>query len=336
MSEQIIYLLVFFLIVITGALLWSLGTKGLLTGNTLKKTKTQVEDILKLLYHVNESGKSAGISELSNALRIKTSRILFLVEHMSSLGLVEVIGPDLKLTESGVDYALRIIRVHRLYEKYLSERTGFDKLEWHQRAEKMEHQLSTSQTEELARKLGFPRFDPHGDPIPTAKGELVEVVSLPLSSFKEGVEGKIVHIEDEPEVIYRQIINKGLHVGSQLKVLRSDDRDIHFYSEGKEYSMSSLVAANINVVELTEEEIFEENSTRLADLKQGENAKVIGISKECRGPARRRLLDLGFIPGTELVAEMVSPMNNPKAFLLRNTLIALRDDQAEFVLVEKT
>jgi len=335
MSDPLTYLLSFFLVVGFIVLLWNLNRLEVFNKNSPKRIKTQMEDVLKLLYHVEDSGKTAGVSELSNALQIRDSRMMSLIERMSSRGLIEFAGSDLKLTAAGVDYALKIIRVHRLYEQYLSERTGFDKKDWHSKAEKMEHRLSAKETEELARNLGFPRFDPHGDPIPTSQGELVEVSSLPLSSASENYKGRIVHIEDEPEIIYRQIIGKGLHVGSQLKVLGSDDRTIRFFSEGKEYKMSTLVAANINVKELTKEEIFEENSTRLADLKQGENARVVGISKECRGPARRRLLDLGFIPGTELVAEMVSPMQNPKAYLLRNTLIALRDDQAEYVLVEK-
>ena len=335
MTQPLLYLIVFFLL--TGAVvtLVYLKNKGLIGKNRKSLEKTRIEDILKQLYHVEKSGRKANISELSNALRIRMVKMLPLVEHMSVRGLIQIDGSEIKLTEGGLDYALKIVRVHRLYEKYLSERTGFDKVEWHDRAERMEHQFTVGETEELARTLGFPRFDPHGDPIPTAQGEVIEINSLALSSVSAGFIGKIVHIEDEPEVIYRQIIAKDLHVGSQIKILESADNLLRFYSEGKEYELTPIVAANINVVALSEQEIFEENSERLSKLRKGESAKVIGISKECRGPARRRLLDLGFIPGTEIIAEMVSPMENPKAYLLRNTLIALRDDQAEYVLVEK-
>jgi len=67
----------------------------------------------------------------------------------------------------------------------------------------------------------------------------------------------------------------------------------------------------------------------------GEKAKIIGISSEYRGAGRRRLLDLGFVPGTTVLPNFSSPMNNPKAYLIRDTVIALRNEQADLVLVKK-
>ncbi len=300
-----------------------------------KNEKTLIEDILKQLYHVEYSGNKAGFNELAGALKMNDDALLVLIEKATDANLILFEDGILQLTPEGKDYALRIIRVHRLWEKYLSEKTGINKLEWHDRAERMEHKLSADQVELIDRELGRPRFDPHGDPIPTSKGEIIDVVWKPLSALKERLTARIVHIEDEPEVIYKQIISKKLHIGSQLQVLSSSDTLVEIYSEGKKYSFTPIVAANISVVELSSQEVFEEKSERLSELAEGQLAKVLGISGECRGANRRRLLDLGFIPGTEIITEFSSPMKDPKAYLVRNTLIALRDDQADLILIEK-
>ena len=78
----------------------------------------------------------------------------------------------LRLTPDGRREALRVIRIHRLWERYLADETGLDAREWHAHAERREHGTSDQQAEALAATLGHPRYDPHGDPIPTPSGEL--------------------------------------------------------------------------------------------------------------------------------------------------------------------
>ncbi len=335
-ADQALWSLIAFLALVILAILavrfnvWKLFVSG-----QLRSKRSQIEDILKQLYHVEAGGRSAGIIDLSGVLRISDKRMLNLIEEMVTMDLVQTRNEKILLTETGRDYALRIIRIHRLWEKYLSEKTGISKIEWHDRAEQKEHELTKEQTESLYQELGRPRFDPHGDPIPTEKGYVVEIKTKPLTALSKGSVARIKHIEDEPEVIYQQIIAKKLHIGSQLKVIDSDDTRVTFYSEGEEYTLSSIVACNISVSELSEEEIFEDSKVRLTSLNEGEKAKILGISSECRGAARRRLMDLGFIKGTEIETEYDGPNKNPKAYKLRNTLIALRNDQADLILIEK-
>jgi len=78
----------------------------------------------------------------------------------------------LNLTSDGRSYALRIIRVHRLWEKYLADETSVSENEWHQKAEEVEHLITPEQADTLAAQIGNPVFDPHGDPIPSASGLL--------------------------------------------------------------------------------------------------------------------------------------------------------------------
>lgn len=335
MSNPVIYLLVFFGSISVLVAAWKLKSFFNISKNNKTAEKTLIEDVLKQLYHVEYSGRSASLNDMAGAMKIKHPKLVSLVETMLGLKLITTHDQVIRLTNEGRDYAVKIVRVHRLWEKYLSERTGVDKLEWHDRAEIMEHKLAPEQIEKLYDDLGRPRFDPHGDPIPTERGEIMEIPWEPLPALPEGAIARIVHIEDEPEVIYQQIIAKKLHNGSQIKITSSNESSIHFYCEGTEYVLTSIVAANIGVVHLNKMEVFNENAFRLSHLGQDEDAKILGISSECRGASRRRLLDLGFIPGSEIRSEFNSPLEDPKAYKIRNTLIALRNEQADMILIEK-
>ena len=104
------------------------------------RQKTQTEDVLKLVYHVETGQRKVGFEALAGALSISQKKLLALIEHMASDGLIRMSGDSLQLTEEGKKYAVHIVRTHRLWEKYLSEKTGIDKSEWHDLAEKKEHQ----------------------------------------------------------------------------------------------------------------------------------------------------------------------------------------------------
>ncbi len=337
MIDPIVALSVFAFISILGFLFFrpDKGYFWLIRSALKRDEKVITEDILKQLYHLEYSGGNATINNLVGSFKINHSQLFNLLTGMETKGLITTNEGLIQLSPSGRDYALKIIRVHRLWEKYLAEKTGVDKSEWHNRAEEMEHELSSTETDALAEQLGNPRFDPHGDPIPTDKGEIVSLKGKPLSAFPVDQPGRIIHIEDEPDVIYKQIIAEDLHIGSQIRVVDSNERRVRFHSLGEEYKLAPIVAANISVVALGKQEEPEEDMSRLSSLLVGEKAEIIGISSEYRGAGRRRLLDLGFVPGTTVLPNFASPMNNPKAYLIRDTVIALRNEQADLVLVKK-
>jgi len=304
--------------------------------NNLKANeKTVIEDVLKQLYHYENSGKEANLDTLTGVLKTNENVLIDILQKMTINKLVDFDGNTLKLTNSGRDYALRIVRVHRLWEKYLAEKTGYDKTEWHNRAERMEHVLSNEETNLLATQLGNPSYDPHGDPIPTPLGKIAKVKGVSLSALPINTVGKITHIEDEPEVIYKQILAENIHIGSQIRIVESNAERIIFYSEGEEFKLAPIVAANITAVVLEKEIVQEENKSRLSSLKENETAKIVGISRECRGDNRRRLLDLGFVKGTPIKIDLMGPLKNPKAYSVKGTSIALRNDQASKILIEK-
>ncbi len=313
----------------------TMGWFWLIKNNLKSNEKIVIEDVLKQLYHNENSGKEVNVNSLTNALKFNDSIIVDVIKKMAINELVQFEGDILKLTNSGRDYALRIVRVHRLWEKYLAEKTGYAKTEWHEMAELKEHELNNEETNLLATQLGNPIYDPHGDPIPTKTGEMADVNGEFLSSLIVNAVGKIVHIEDEPDVIYKQILAANIHIGSQIRVVENNNQRVVFYAEGEEFKLAPIVAANITVTILEKDDVVEEDIVRLSSLKENETAHILGISKESRGDNRRRLLDLGFVKGTEISIDLMSPMKNPIAYLVKGTSIALRKDQASKILIKK-
>ena len=337
MNKHIETLLVFFGICLVLYLLFrpKKGYFWIIRRSMKQNRKVIIEDVLKMLYHADDSENGMSINSLFERLKADKKYLLEILRRIEEEGLVFFSNDRLKLSDSGRDYALKIIRAHRLWEKYLSEETGYEKHEWHDRAELMEHHLTDEQADELAFQLGNPRFDPHGDPIPSRDGYMQALQGKALSSFPAGTHGRIIHIEDEPEVIYKQILAEDLHIGSQLKIIEANEKRIKFHAEGEEYILAPIVAANITIAELKKEEVSAKNISRLSTLKEGEIAQVIGISRECKGENRRRLLDLGVVMGTEISIDITSPLNDPKGYLIRDTVIAFRNDQAANILIEK-
>ena len=309
------------------------GWYWVLRNNWRSNEKTIMEDILKQLYRMENSGVEADIGHLTNALKIKDRLILEAVHKMAVNELILLDGDFIRLSKAGRQYALRIIRVHRLWEKYLAEKTGFDKAEWHELAEEKEHLLSHEETDMLANALGNPLYDPHGDPIPSSHGRIPALDGKPLSSMEVDSLGRIVHIEDEPEVIYKQILAENIHIGSRVRIVETNRERVVFYAEGEEFVLAPVVAANITVSEMKKDTEEEGQAVRLSGLKENETARIVGISRECRGENRRRLLDLGFVRGAEIHVDLESPLANPIAYSVKGTSIALRRDQANKILI---
>ena len=297
--------------------------------------KIIIEDVLKQLFHAEEERFEMGLNGLLGALKVNEKPLVEILKTMQSSGFIHAEKGRYSLLPPGREYALKIIRVHRLYEKYLSEKTGFDKMEWHGKAEEMEHKLSEVETENLALELGNPRYDPHGDPIPTIDGELAKIDGEPLSELPVHTIGRIVHIEDEPEIIYRQILAESIHIGSQIRIVESNAKRVRFYSEGEDYVLAPVVAANITILVFDDKENIDEDAVRLSSLKPGEKAKVISISRESRGESRRRLLDLGFVLGSDVQVDLTNPLGDPTAYLIKDATIALRKQQADKILIKK-
>lgn len=297
--------------------------------------RVQMEDALKHLFDCEYKGREANLASLSGTLAISGNRAAEILLELESEELVQATGTGYALTSEGRAYALRVVRTHRLWEKYLSDETGLDPEIWHREAELREHTLSARETEELAERMGHPRFDPHGDPIPTAGGDIVPPEGRPLTQLPVGEIAEIVHVEDEPEAVYAQLVAEGLHPGMRVRVNEISPQRIRFEADAEEYVLAPIVAENLSVIALPKEAEMQGPYERLSSLEIGEHAKVVAIAPALRPHERRRMLDLGLVPGTEVTAEIRSPSGDPTGYRIRGAVIALRNDQAEQIQIER-
>ena len=295
-----------------------------------------MEDALKHLFDCESKDRRGSLASVSGVLDITRNQAAEILEDLESGELVTNAAGEYELTDEGRQYALRIIRVHRLWESYLSRETGMAPTTWHREAEIREHTLSEAETEALSASLGDPRFDPHGDPIPTAEGEIVPPPGRPLTDLEPGDVAEIVHVEDEPEAVFAQLVAEGLFPGMRVRVLESTPQRLRFEANAEEHVLAPVLAANLSVIELAREEEPDGPFERLSELGVGETATVVSLLPGLRRAERRRMMDLGLLPGTEVEAELRGPSGDPTGYRIRGAVIALRRDQADLIRIQRT
>ena len=303
--------------------------------NKSNRRRVLIEDALKNLYENQYKKLKNDLDSFTKNLSISEDAALNLIDNLIGMNLVIRRQNLLRLTAEGEAYALKIIRIHRLWERYLADETSVKEADWHPEAERIEHDISEEEADKLAAKLSNPLFDPHGDPIPTATGDLPEHKGKPLTQFQEGESGIITHLEDEPTAVYAQLIAEGLQVGNQIKVIEKSQNRIRFIADGNECLLAPMLAENVTVESIADDDVIEGEFRVLTSLKTGETARVVGISQSCRGRQRRRLMDLGIVPGAEITAELESIGRDPVAYRIRETSIALRNQQADQIFIEE-
>ncbi|MBI3193762.1 MAG: FeoA domain-containing protein [Ignavibacteriae bacterium] len=322
--------------IITIVFLPRYGLRSLWMRKQLGTKRVLIEDALKHIYDCEYKNINCTTESIAGTLHISTNESAALLTRLSSLGLLTTRENGVSLTKEGSSYALRIIRVHRLWERYLADETSVPPTKWHSSAERAEHKLTASQTETLAAQIGNPHFDPHGDPIPTPSGEVPPRKGKPMLMMNEREFGVITHIEDEPEAVYAQLVAHGLYVGMQVMMLEPTNEHVRFVADGDEIILLPLLTNNITVAPFMEEaERITSPQEVLSSLSIGEEAKVLGISKALRSPQRRRLMDLGVVPGTTIRAELKNASGDPTAYNIRGALVALRQQHAGMIFIQK-
>jgi len=294
-----------------------------------------LEDALKFMFDCEYKGLSYDINSIAGNLNIKPDKAGDLVERLLEMELIHLNDQQIELTDTGRSYALRVIRVHRIWERYLADETSVKQTEWHNEACRIEHHVTVEDTEKLAAQMGNPVFDPHGDPIPTLDGNLPAAKGDPLNHLKEGEIGRITHIEDEPKSIYEQLVVLGLYPGMQVYVTDVAENKITFAAEGDECTLTPLFASQITVEKLSGVKPKTERHELLSTLAIGEEAEVTGISANLRGQQRRRLMDLGIVPGSHISVVMKSASGDPIGYRVKGTTVGIRKNQADLVFVNR-
>ncbi|MDT8368564.1 MAG: iron dependent repressor, metal binding and dimerization domain protein [Longimicrobiales bacterium] len=336
MIDPLLALSVFAIVVIAIALLtWPThGLAARLRRGRRAAERVRMEDALKHLFKCEYRDRPATLVSVAGALEASQAVAAETLAKLREVGLVER-ADVLRLTGDGRTYALRIIRTHRLWERYLADRTGVAPGEWHERAERQEHHLSEEEVDRLDARLGRPRYDPHGDPIPTSSGELVRASGRPLTDLAPGASGVITHLEDEPRELYDRLLAAGLSPRMRVKVLEAEGDGVTLEVAGSRVTLDAMAAGNVTVEPRARVGDDPVAYATLDDVPRGGSAVVGGIAPACTGAQRRRLLDLGIVPGTRIVAEMPSPTGDPIAYRIRGALIALRRDQQRWIRVSE-
>lgn len=298
------------------------------------RKRVAVEDILKHVLTRRLDGREASPESAAGHTGLSAKTVLRLVVEMESAGLLNTRSGRLELTNQGERWALQVVRAHRLWETYLAHEAHMPLTGVHKPAEAVEHHLSTVEVDRLDAALGYPRSDPHGDPIPSAAGDIAPLHAEALTNWPTGKPAIIAHVEDEPESLFRQI-SRRLRPGSQIRIIEQTPEHLTLTDGEQRYELKPLVAGNIQVSAVPPPASDQAALMPLSELRTGEVAEVARLAPELRGFTRRRLLDLGLTPNARVTAHLANAFGDPRAFRIRGTTIALRKDQAAHVWVRR-
>ena len=293
--------------------------------------RRQIEDALKHVFEQEYRGRHASFASLGGVLRIDDRRLMRLLERMQHQGVIKTTGQDFELTSEGERVARQIVRAHRLLERYFADEARLPLPQVHAAAEVQEHALTPEQIDDLDASLGHPRLDPHGDPIPTRDGEISPANDTPVTSWPAERLGQITHLEDEPPLAFAQILAEGLRIGQVVRIVETTPDRIVLSDGENDFRLAPAVAANVFLAPA--ENLPASDLVSLADLPHGQPAEVVSLDPGCQGFSRRRLMDLGFTPGARLEPALHTFAGDPRAYRVRGTLVALRQEQARQVLV---
>ncbi len=189
------------------------------SSSTDPRVTSAMEDYLKAAYHLETQGGPITTQRMAEELGLSQPSVTNMVKRLDDLNLV-VHSPyrGITLTESGRRVALEVIRHHRLLELYLSEALGFDLEHVHAEAERLEHHVSEELEERMERALGYPEFDPHGDPIPRRDGGLPTLNDTALTEVAVGTTGQISRVSDRDPARLAYLTERGIRPGVRLTV----------------------------------------------------------------------------------------------------------------------
>jgi DtxR family Mn-dependent transcriptional regulator len=185
-----------------------------------------VQDFLKAVYSLQLPDERVSTNALADVLNVQAPSITDMAQRLVSAGLIDYERyKGVRLTHAGETLALKMIRRHRLIELYLVRELEYALQEVHEEAEKLEHAVSDHFIEAIARKLGNPDFDPHGDPIPTAEGVIAQRDLHPLSEWPLNTPAVVSRIKAEGQDMLKHILERGFKLESHLEVLSHDPFD---------------------------------------------------------------------------------------------------------------
>lgn len=213
------------------------------------------ENYIKAIYtiqHKNDSGE-VSVNEIAERMQTRPATVTDMFKKLSEKDLINYEKyKKIQLTNAGSKIALSILRKHRLWETFLCNKLNFAWDEVHEVAEQLEHIHSQKLIDKLDEFLGFPKYDPHGDPIPGHDGEIPLSKAVPLTEMPENVECKLVAVNDSSSAFLQQLKRFNLEIGSILTITERMPYDNSLWitndSTGNSIQLSEKLSGNILVI----------------------------------------------------------------------------------------
>ncbi len=211
------------------------------------------ENYIKAIFSISRTNGAEGVStnELSDHLHNKAGSVTDMLKRLAEKKLINYQKyKGVFLTPRGEKLALNIVRKHRLWEVFLLEKLRFKWDEVHEIAEQLEHIKSEELIQRLDEFLGKPKFDPHGDPIPDAKGQLNPIKAVPLNRFQTKGNFIFMGVCEHSKAFLQHLTAIGLKIGDTVKVEEINEFDNSFkvkINKGHSQFFSNKVASSILV-----------------------------------------------------------------------------------------
>ncbi|MGB5262250.1 MAG: metal-dependent transcriptional regulator [Lutimonas sp.] len=207
------------------------------------------ENYLKTIYSLQRDfGSKINTNLISSKIQTKASSVTDMLKKLANKNLVIYEKyQGVFLTEKGKKAALKVVRKHRLWEYFLVDKLKYNWDEVHDIAEQLEHIDSETLIEKLEKFLGYPKFDPHGDPIPDKNGHVIERVSTNLLELNIGDIGVLDQVKDTSETFLQYLDRINLALGDKIEIIDKEpfDNSVQIKLRNKELSVSESVAENI-------------------------------------------------------------------------------------------
>ena len=213
---------------------------------------TSKENYLRTIFRFcNEEGKIK-TAQIAEKLGISNAAVTDMMKKLSREGYVKYERyKDIKLTKLGESFAKNIVRRHRIWELFLNRivKLSWDKV--HDEAENLEHSSSDELIDRMEEMLGFPEFDPHGDPIPDKNGTLPEERKMiPLSTAKAGETVEVIKVNDFDSNFLNYLSGIGIALNKKINVkdILTFDNSMLISVDENEINISDVIATNIFVI----------------------------------------------------------------------------------------
>lgn len=206
------------------------------------------ENYLKVIYHLAEKTNNVQTNAIAEQIQTKPASVTDMIKKLAEKGLVDYVKyQGVTLTEKGKHAAIDIVRKHRLWEVFLVDKLNFKWDEVHDVAEELEHIKSVDLIERLDEFLGFPKSDPHGDPIPDKNGRFTKTQFIKLIELNINDSGTITGVSQHSSAFLKHLEKLGLTLGKKIQITDVTDFDgsVEIVVDNKQINISREVAKHI-------------------------------------------------------------------------------------------